>query len=55
VLLRAGGQVGERVLVTDPGVALGEHRFDLPPHPGRWAVRSPARRVGESPCLHRDS
>jgi hypothetical protein len=33
VLLRAGGQVGERVLVIDPGVAPGEHRFDLPPYP----------------------
>lgn len=26
-------QVGERVIVIDPGVALGEDRFDLPPHP----------------------
>lgn len=33
MLLRASGQVGERVIVIDPGVALGEHRFGLPPHP----------------------
>lgn len=30
-------QVGERVIVIDPGAALGEHRFGLPPHPAQVA------------------
>lgn len=37
-------QVGERVIVIDPGVALGEHRFGLPPHPVQVAI---GRRVSE--------
>jgi hypothetical protein len=36
-------QVGERVIVIDPGVALGEHRFGLPPHPVQVAVGRLAR------------
>jgi len=42
--LRCRVQVGERVIVIDPGVALGEHRFGLPPHPVQVAV---GRRVRE--------
>jgi hypothetical protein len=29
--------VGERVIVIDPGAALGKHRFGLPPHPAQVA------------------
>jgi hypothetical protein len=31
-------QAGERVIVIDPGLALGERRFGLPPHPVQVAV-----------------
>jgi len=36
-------QVGERVIVIDPGLALGERRFGLPPHPVQVAVGRVAR------------
>jgi len=37
-------KVGDRVIIIDPGVALGEHRIGLPPHPVQVAV---GRRVRE--------
>jgi predicted metallo-beta-lactamase superfamily hydrolase len=36
-------EVGDRVIVIDPGVALGDWRYGLPPHPVQVAVGRAAR------------
>jgi predicted metallo-beta-lactamase superfamily hydrolase len=37
-------ETGKRVIVIDPGIALGERRFGLPPHPLQVALGRAARR-----------